>query len=80
MYIGVKAVVPQNDYTLLLTFENNEERILDMKPYLEIGPVFWALKDIRMFNTVRISARTIVWENNADLDPEILYESSIKID
>ena len=33
-----------------------------------------------MFNTVRISSRTIVWENNADLDPEILYESSIKID
>ncbi|MCL2312145.1 MAG: DUF2442 domain-containing protein [Firmicutes bacterium] len=76
MYIGVKAVVPQNDYTLLLTFENNEQRILDMKPYLEMGPVFRALKDPKMFNTVRVSFRTIAWANNVDLDPETLYDSS----
>ena len=36
MYIGVKAVVPQNNYTLLLTFENNEERILDIKRYKNV--------------------------------------------
>ncbi|MCL2040213.1 MAG: DUF2442 domain-containing protein [Bacteroidetes bacterium] len=79
MYIGIKAVVPQNDYTLLLTFENDEQRVLDMKPYLEIGHIFRALKDKKMFNTVRVSFRTIAWENNADLAPEILYNSSIRI-
>jgi len=43
--MGVKAVVPQDNYRLLLTFENNEQRIFDMKPYLDFGTVFKALKD-----------------------------------
>jgi len=34
MYIGVKAVVPQDNFLLLLTFENDEQRVFDMKPYL----------------------------------------------
>ena len=79
MYIGVKAVVPQNDYLLLLTFENDEQRIFDMKPYLDFGPVFRALKDSAMFNTVRVCFKTVAWANNADIDPEILYPNSQKL-
>jgi len=76
MYIGVKAVFPQDDYQLLLTFENDEQRIFDMKPFLNFGPVFRALKDPDMFKTVRIDFKTIAWANNADIDPEILYPNS----
>jgi hypothetical protein len=76
MYIGVKAVVPQDNYQLLLTFENNERRIFDMKPYLDVGPVFRALKDTALFNTVRVCFKTIAWANDADIDPEILYPNS----
>jgi len=79
MYIGVKAVVPQDNYLLLLTFENEEQRIFDMKPYLNFGPVFRALKDPILFNTVRVCFKTIAWANNADIDPEILYPNSQKI-
>ena len=80
MYIGVKAVVPQDDYKLLLTFENDEQRIFDMKPYLDFGPVFKALKEPAMFNTVRVSFKTVTWVNHADIDPEILYSESYKVD
>jgi len=79
MYIGVKAVVPQKNYMLLLTFENDEQRIFDMKPYLDFGTVFRALKDPAMFNTVRVCFKTIAWANNADIDPEILYPNSLKL-
>ena len=79
MYIGVKAVVPQDDYRLLLTFENDEQRIFDMKPYLDYGTVFKALRDPNMFNTVRVCFKTVAWANNADIDPEILYPYSQKI-
>ena len=75
MYIGVKAVVPNNDYTLTLTFENGEKRLFDMKPYLDFGPVFRALK----FRSVRVAFRSVEWANNADIDPEILYPNSVKI-
>jgi hypothetical protein len=78
-YLGVKAVVPRENYMLLLTFDNNEKRILDMKPYLDFGPVFRELKDPDMFNTVRVYFDTIAWKNKADLDTEILHEMTTPI-
>ncbi len=79
MYLAVKDVKPLDNYHLLLTFENGEKRKFDMKPYLEFG-VFRELKDISLFKTVRTSFDTIAWANEADLDPEILYQKSTKID
>ena len=32
----IKEVKPNSDYTLTLLFSNGEEKIFDMKPYLEI--------------------------------------------
>ena len=79
MYLGVKAVEPQADYKLLLTFENNEQGLFDMKPYLDFGPVFQALREPSMFNSVRVYFDTVAWANEADLDPEILYPNSILV-
>lgn len=79
MYLAIKNVQPQDDYLLLLTFENGEKRQFDMKPYLNTG-IFNELKDINVFKTVRKSFDTIEWENEADIDPEILYQNSIKIE
>jgi len=79
MYLAVKAVKPQDNYMLLLTFENDEQGLFDMKPYLDFGPVFQALKEPAMFNSVQVYFDTISWANNADLDPEILYPNSLII-
>jgi hypothetical protein len=79
MYLAIKEVKPQENYLLLLTFENGEKRQFDMKPYLELG-IFRELKDFRLFKTVRTSFDTIEWENEADLDPELLYQKSIRIE
>ena len=76
MYLSVKEVKPLDGYKLLLTFENGEERIFDMIPYLEKG-IFKELKDKSLFNSVKISYDSIVWENEADVDPEMLYEDSV---
>jgi len=80
MYLGVKYVVPKENYMLLLTFENDEKRLFDMKPYLDFGPVFRALKDTSLFRSVHVAFRSVEWANNADLDPEILYPNSIAIE
>ena len=79
MYLGVKAVKPQENYMLLLTFENDEHRLFDMKPYLDFGPVFNELKEPSMFNSVRVYFDTVSWANDADLDPEILYPNSVLV-
>jgi hypothetical protein len=78
MYLGVKAVVPQENYMLLLTFENNEQRRFDMKPYLDKG-IFKELKNDDLFNTVHVYFDTIAWNNRADIAPEILYPNSLKL-
>ena len=73
----VVDVKPEKDYTLRLWFENGEEGILDMKPYLDRG-IFRALRDEEMFRTVRPFIGTIQWENEADLCPDTVYLESVK--
>jgi hypothetical protein len=75
MYLAVKNVKPLEDYHLLLRFENDEERVFDVKPYLEIGK-FQELKDKKLFRSVKVSFDSIEWANQLDLDPEILYKKS----
>jgi len=75
MYLSVKNVTPLADYKLLLTFENGEDRVFDVKPYLEIGK-FSELKDTTLFNSVSVSFDSIEWANHLDLDPEFLYRKS----
>jgi len=79
MYLAVKEVKPVENYLLLLTFENGEVRKFDMKPFLETG-IFRELKDPSLFNTVRISFDSVEWDNEADVDPEVLYNESELID
>ena len=77
MYLSVLSVHPIEDFKLLLTFENNEKKIFDMKPYLNIG-IFSQLRDVKLFETVHVSFDSIEWNNGADLCPEVLYVESEK--
>ena len=77
MYIAIKKVIPLDDYKILLIFDNNEERILDMSTYLNYG-IFKELKDKELFKTVHISFDTIEWKNGADLCPEEVYKHSVR--
>jgi len=78
MYLGIKKVFATTNYQLILIFENDECRLFDVKPLLSLGR-FTELKDICLFETVSISFDTIEWENGLDLDPEYLYEKSLRI-
>ncbi len=75
MYLSVKSVKPLEEYKLLIKFENNEEKIFDVSPYLSIGK-FAELKDLSLFNSVTVSFDTIVWANHLDIDPEFLYKKA----
>jgi len=74
----VVNVKPEKNYTLHLWFTNGEEGVFDVKPYLEYE-VFQALKDEKMFNSVRPFIGTIQWANEADLCPDTVYLDSVKI-
>lgn len=75
MYPGVTDVKVLDNYKLLLTFDNKEQKVFDMSPFLGKG-VFRELRDEKVFSTVHVSFDTIEWSNGADLCPEILYRES----
>ena len=75
----VKDVTYVSEYKLLLTFEDGVVKLVDLEPYLD-GEVFEPLKDIDYFKTVRVNPdiNTIVWDNDADVSPDFLYEIGVK--
>ncbi|MBI9091874.1 MAG: DUF2442 domain-containing protein [Desulfobacterium sp.] len=75
MYLSVVDVKPLENYRLLLKFENGEQRIFDVSPYLEMGK-FSELKNIGIFKAVRTSFDSIQWPNELDFDPEFLHKKS----
>ncbi len=79
MYPSVVSVRPLNDYRLLLVFEPSEKRIFDVTPYLNTGK-FAELRDPSLFHTVTVKFDSIEWANQLDIDPEFLYENSLKAD
>jgi len=72
----VKDVSPLSDYKLIITFDNGEVKIFDMKPYLSKG-IFKELNDKRLFNSVRPFLGSIQWVNGQDLCPDTLYINGI---
>jgi hypothetical protein len=74
----VARVVPNDDYTLTLTFANGQVRFFDVKPYLERG-IFKELKDPSLFKTVQVSMGTVRWQGGQDLCPDTLYEESVSV-
>jgi len=72
MYHSVTKATPHKDFTLALVFENGEEGVLDMKPYLGFG-CFQRISDYDSFKQVRVVFDTVEWEDGVDLDPEFVY-------
>jgi len=65
-------------YKISLTFNNKKTKIVDIEPYLDKG-VFLPLRDPDYFKKVYLSGNTIVWPNEADFCPDVLYEIGVDI-
>ena len=74
----VRNVQANKDFTLSLTFDNNEKKTFDVKPYLEYG-VFKELKDLSLFYSAKPFLGTVQWQNEQDFCPDTLYLESINI-
>jgi hypothetical protein len=74
----VAAVVPQDDFTLELTFTNGETGVYDCSGLLDLG-VFRELRELRYFRQVRVVDGTVVWPHEQDICPDTLYLDSRKV-
>jgi hypothetical protein len=70
------AVKPLKEYKLLITFDNMEERIFDVAPYLS-DSFFASLKSPFIFNSVKVSPISLEWAGGIDICPDELYHNSV---
>ena len=72
----VKAVQPQPDYSLIITFANGEQRIYDARPLLKEN-IYAQLRNPTFFLRAKADCGTVVWSDEVDIAPEHLYECSV---
>jgi len=72
------AVEPSNDYTLLVTFDNKERRLFDVKPYMD-HPAYKELRIPALFRTVKPANLSIEWIHGQDICPDELYYDSVPL-
>lgn len=70
--VSAQAISP---YQIHLRFEDGIEGVIDLSKIIQFSGIFSALADPTYFATVQVNPEfgTIVWENGADLDPDVLY-------
>jgi hypothetical protein len=66
-----------NGFRVRLGFTDGTRKEIDLEPYLH-GPIFESIRtDRSVFRSVRVDKRmgTLVWDNGADIDPDVLCYS-----
>jgi hypothetical protein len=72
--VRVRAVEPLPNFTLRVTFTNDEQRDIAVWRYIERGPIFEPVRnDPAFFQMVQVENNTVSWPNGADIDPDTLY-------
>ena len=72
----ISAVTPLDRFRVRLELTDNTTKEVDLEPYLW-GPVFELIRnDPAVFRAVKVDPRlgTLVWDNGADLDPDVLCQ------
>jgi antitoxin component YwqK of YwqJK toxin-antitoxin module len=72
-------VVPLEDFELLITFKNGEEKIYNAKHLLNL-PVFKPLNNKAFFDKAKANGRCVYWSKNLEICPDTVYEKSRRLD
>lgn len=73
-------VIPNNDYTLTLKFDNNEIRKYDCNHLIEEGTVFEFLSDYNNFKRVYLDeSNTVSWDKDPDIDSNLNWSNKVDL-
>ena len=76
----VVSVQPNDDFTLTLTFDNGEERLFDVKPYLKKNTVFEQFSRLDEFKRVYLDDdHCVCWDKNPAIDSEVEWSNKVDI-
>jgi hypothetical protein len=80
MFPRIVNVRHLQEYCLELTFADGHQGVVDFRPrVLGRGGVFTPMEDVSFFKQVKVDSEigTIVWPNEVDFDPDVLYSEAI---
>ncbi|MGP1438997.1 MAG: hypothetical protein ACTTKH_08005, partial [Treponema sp.] len=67
-------------FNLLITFDNDEVRLLDISSLIKEGTVYYPLKNPSIFTKCYIDQNhSICWDKNQEIDSEKLWSNKIDI-
>lgn len=74
------GVIPNNDYTLIISFDNGEKRLYDVNPLLKKGTVFEPLTDIETFRRVYVDdTHCIAWDIDPNIDSNNVWNNKVDL-
>ncbi len=73
----IQNVSALDNYILEIEYVNGEKKIYDMKKQLS-NSYYKGLNNIGYFRLVKSAQTTVEWPNGEDIDPNELYNNSIK--
>lgn len=74
------SVIPTKDFSLIITFDNQEKRLLDCKPFILDGTVFAFLKSFDNFKRVYVDdTHCIAWDKDPNIDSEKVWHNKVDI-
>ncbi|MCI8411630.1 MAG: DUF2442 domain-containing protein [Clostridia bacterium] len=74
----IKEIRALDDFYIEITYVTGERRLYNMKENLKYD-FYKKLKNIEYFKLAKSAETTIEWPNGEDIDPNELYENSIKV-
>lgn len=74
------AVKPNDDYSIILQFDNGEYRRFDVNSLIAPGTVFEELRDKSVFNRVYLDEDNVVcWDRDPSVDSRVVWSNKLDI-
>lgn len=76
----ITKVVPRNDFTLLLSFDNGETRLYDAGPLLQAGTVFAPFREWDNFRRVYLDeGHSVCWDIDPNIDSNEVWNNKVDL-
>ena len=76
----IVSVVPNEDFSLTLSFDNGEVRRLDCRSFLLPGTVFAPFREYSSFSRVYLDdTHSVCWDIDPDVDSEVVWSNKVDI-
>ncbi len=76
----IKKIIPLEDYTLDVIFDDGKRVLYDVKEDMETLPAYRLLEEAGLFEQVQVdlSRTCIFWNDEIDLPSDIIYEYGVE--